>query len=489
MSSSSDSLTSPSSAALLDAARTYGTPLYVYDFDIIIKRYRELVEAFPNPAGLRIHYAMKANSNFSILQLMQTLHKDLAGQDDSKAAIPEMCIDCVSPGEVILAMKAGFDSSRLLYTSNNITDREMEIVHDQGVLFNIGSLSRLEKFGEKYPGESVCLRFNPNVVAGENEKVRTGGSKTKFGILLEDIKKVLDIVGKHRLRVVGVHEHTGSGIGSADAIITSVKQLLTVAKREYFPQLSFVDFGGGFKVPFRSSDKRTPIKDIGRKVCAELQRHFEQERQIHGDKAVRLQLRLEPGKWIIAESGSLLVTVNTVKWNKERRIAGTDSGFNHLIRPTLYNAYHHIRNLTADSSDTKPKRERCDVVYDICGNICETGDLFASDRKMKCEIHEGDVLSIDTAGAYGMTMGSIYNLRPLPAEALIRKPLEGNGKRCALIRKRRTFDDIAADVMADSVGQESARKANGRRGDDAGVCGGGIYGTLTSTDTPSCSVM
>eukprot|EP00466_Bigelowiella_natans_P004963 jgi/Bigna1/81143/fgenesh1_pg.77_\ len=455
MSSSSDSLTSPSSAALLDAARTYGTPLYVYDFDIIIKRYRELVEAFPNPAGLRIHYAMKANSNFSILQLMQTLHKDLAGQDDSKAAIPEMCIDCVSPG----------------------------------VLFNIGSLSRLEKFGEKYPGESVCLRFNPNVVAGENEKVRTGGSKTKFGILLEDIKKVLDIVGKHRLRVVGVHEHTGSGIGSADAIITSVKQLLTVAKREYFPQLSFVDFGGGFKVPFRSSDKRTPIKDIGRKVCAELQRHFEQERQIHGDKAVRLQLRLEPGKWIIAESGSLLVTVNTVKWNKERRIAGTDSGFNHLIRPTLYNAYHHIRNLTADSSDTKPKRERCDVVYDICGNICETGDLFASDRKMKCEIHEGDVLSIDTAGAYGMTMGSIYNLRPLPAEALIRKPLEGNGKRCALIRKRRTFDDIAADVMADSVGQESARKANGRRGDDAGVCGGGIYGTLTSTDAPSCSVM
>ena len=410
----------------LELAQQYGTPLYVYDFETVVERYRQLVNAFSWRGGLRILFAMKANSNFRLLQLLASLHKRVPD-------LPPVNVDCVSPGEVLLALHAGFDSSKVLFTANNITDAEMKRVKAKGVLFNVGSLSRLEKFGRAFPGSRVALRFNPDVVAGENAKVQTGGVQSKFGILISDVKDAKRICAKYALKVVGVHEHTGSGIGSPDAILESARNLLTVATRSHFPSLSFVDFGGGFKIPYRPSDKRTPIKEIGTAVIRLL------DAQISSSDSP-LELCLEPGKWLVGECGTLLTTVTTVKSNKGRLISGTDSGFNHLIRPTLYGAYHHIVNLSRDKDES--------ATYDVCGNICETGDQFAVRRVMPCSIKEGDILAIQTAGAYGMSMASLYNMRSLPAEVIVRSV---GGKRVVeLVRKRQSDEELVTTHMQTS---------------------------------------
>lgn len=397
---------------LVTLAKKYDTPLYVYNGDLILQRYKELHDFIKWPK-LKIFYAMKANYNPTILKL---LSKNGA------------YIDTVSPAEVYLALKSGFTSEKLLYTANNMTEQEMHEIKKLDILFNIGSLSRLSKYAEAYPGTDVCLRFNPDVVAGEHKKIQTGGDLTKFGILMQDVTKVKEIVKKHNLKVIGIHEHTGSGIAETEKVYQSMENLLNIAKKDYFPDLEFINFGGGFKVPYKPDEKRIDYVEFGAKIV----NIFKKFCQKYGKE---LEMCFEPGKYIVAEAGYLVVQVNTIKNNKGRLIIGTNSGFPQLIRPMFYDAYHNIINLT----NPEGKMNK----YDICGNICESGDCFAVDRNMP-EIREGDLLTIQNAGAYCYSMGSIYNLRSMPSEVIITKDSE------KLVTKRSSSKELA-DSIADNA--------------------------------------
>lgn len=393
-------------------ADTYGTPTYVYNLDTVKDRFEYFQNAFPWPQ-LVICYAMKANYNPDLLRSLRNLGS---------------YIDAVSPGDVYMALHVGFDISKIIYTANNMKDSEVDEVMETGVLMNIGSLSRLEKYAIKYPGTEVCLRFNPDIIDGEHDKIKTGGDLTKFGILLEDIDPVIKIVRKHQLKVVGLHEHTGSGLIKPDSILNAMKNIMSIANQANFPDLKFLDFGGGFKVPYESDETPVDYIDMGKQIiylftsfCDEYGR--------------QLELRFEPGKFLTAQAGELLIEVNTIKKNRDRLICGTDSGFPQLIRPMFYDAYHQIDNIS--NPNGKPFK------YDICGNICETGDLFAKDRLIS-QIKEGDLLSIRDAGAYCYAMGGVYNLRPMPAEVIVQNDT------FKLSRQRLTSEELVDLILSES---------------------------------------
>ena len=396
-------------STLLALAGKYGTPLYVYDGDMVVEHYRALFDYIPYP-GLCIHYAMKANYNPALLKLLR----------DAGARL-----DSVSPGEVKLALRLGFASKRIIYTANNMTDAELDRVAATGVLINIDSLSRLEKFARAYPGREVCLRFNPDVVDGDNKMTMTGGALTKFGILLDDVEKVKAIVRRGGLHVVGLHSHTGSGLQHDESVYASMRNLMAIATPANFPELRFMDFGGGFKVAYRPDDHAPDYRALGAGIV-EL---FTAFCRTYGRE---LELHFEPGKYMVAEAGKLLVGINTIKENRGRRIAGCDSGFPQLIRPVLYGAYHAIENLSNPDG-----RE---LVYDICGNICETGDRFAEERPLP-EIREGDILAIGNAGAYCYSMGGVYNLRTMPGEVVLA------GGKVISYRPRRSDDELVAAIL------------------------------------------
>lgn len=397
---------------LIQLAEKYGTPLYVYNGDLITQRYHELHQFIPHPR-LKIYYAMKANYNVTILKLLQ---KEGAG------------IDAVSPAEVLLALQAGFAPGRILFTANMMTDTEIHQVQKLGILFNIGSLTELERYGRFYPHNNVCIRFNPDVVAGFHENVRTGGKDTKFGIFLSRLEQVKTIAQKYYLTIVGIHEHTGSGIPETVEMMAGFKNILNIVRKEHFPELQFVDFGGGFKVPYRPEEKQVDYAAFGR-IVVEL---FIQTGQEFGRE---LAMYFEPGRYLVAEAGIFLVTVTTVKTNG-KNIAGTNSGFPQLIRPMFYDAYHHIVNVTHPAGKEK--------VYDVAGNICETGDYFATNRNLP-EIREGDLLAIQNAGAYCYSMGGVYNLRPMPAEVLV---LQGQD---TLVRKRLSSEELVQQIVQEST--------------------------------------
>ncbi|MFT4303680.1 MAG: diaminopimelate decarboxylase [Candidatus Woesearchaeota archaeon] len=393
-------------------AKKYGTPLYVYDGDLIKQRYNELHKFITWPK-LKIFYAMKANYNVHILNLLKEQGAN---------------IDAVSPGDVLLATKLGFKKEQILYTANHLTEDEMHLVAKQGILMNLGSLSRLEKYGKSYPGTKICLRFNTDVVAGEFWKIKTGGELTKFGILMQDVNKVKEIIVKYNLTVVGLHVHTGSGIASTVDFIQSMKNLMNVGSKNNFPDLEFMDFGGGFKIPYEPDEKRIDYQKFGEEIT----KVFSDYCKEYGKE---LEMYFEPGKYLVGEAGHLLITVNTLKDNRGRLIAGTDSGFPQLIRPMFYGAYHIIENLSNPDGEKKK--------YDICGNICETGDCFATEREMP-EINEGDLLDIRNAGAYCYAMGGVYNIRPMPSEIII---VDDNDM---LSRKALTFDELTEQILSES---------------------------------------
>ena len=402
-----------SKETLSELAERYGTPLYVYDGDVAVKRYRELFD-FISWRPLRLHYAMKANYNPILLKLLR----------DAGAAI-----DAVSPAEVALVTALGFKKEDIIYTANNMTDAEVAEVMDTGVLFNIGSLSRLGKFAKAYPGSRICLRFNPDVVDGAHKHIMTGGDLTKFGILMKDADKAAEIARSANLEVVGLHEHTGSGLQHAESVFKSMENLMSLATPERFPNLQFLDFGGGFKVPYNPDEERIDYPKMG----AEIAERFADFADRYGKDDI--EMRFEPGKYIVAEAGFLLARVNTIKDNNGRLIAGCDSGFPQLIRPILYDAYHHIVNLS--NPDGEPKK------YDVCGNICESGDRFAEQRQLP-EVREGDLLAIENAGAYCYSMGSVYNLRPMPPEVVV-----ANGE--TILTKPRISNKQLAESILEGV--------------------------------------
>lgn len=399
------------SLKLQEVSESLETPFYVYDMNYVINNYEKLKGCFQWD-NVKLHYAMKANYNPHMLKIMKE---------------NGFCLDTVSPAEVIMAKKLGFDSEHILFTANNMTDEEMELVKSQGVLFNIDSLPRLEAYGKAYSGSRVCLRINPDVQAGENAKVVTGGDLSKFGILLEDVSKAIAIARENNIKIVGLHEHTGSGLADTGKVFQSMENLLNIVNPVDFPDLEFIDFGGGFKARYSPDEKAIDYVEFGKKAIE----MFAAACDKYGRK---LELYFEPGKYTVAECGCMVVQVNTIKNNKGRLIVGTNSGFPHLIRPVFYDAYHHIVNLSNPSGEAK--------IYDVYGNTCESGDCFAMQRELP-EIRVGDYLAIMNAGAYCRAMASEYNLRPLPSEYLVY-----NGELITS-KKKLTHEELADRILED----------------------------------------
>ncbi|WP_314055213.1 diaminopimelate decarboxylase [Capnocytophaga gingivalis] len=387
---------------LLSIAHTYGCPVYVYDAYKIRSQYERLIKAFAAVPSLRINYAMKALSNGSILKLMRKLGAGL---------------DTVSIQEVKLGLHAGFAPEQIIFTPNGVSMEEIEEAASLGVQLNIDNLSILEQFGSKHPQVPVCIRINPHVMAGGNSKISVGHIDSKFGISIHQIPHILRIVENTKMHINGIHMHTGSDILDIDVFLYAAEILFDAAK--HFRELKFIDFGSGFKVPYKEGDIQTDIEELGEK----LSQRFLEFCKLYGRD---LTLAFEPGKFLVSEAGFFLVKVNVVKQTTSTVFAGIDSGFNHLIRPMFYGATHFIENI----SNPEGKKR----FYSVVGYICET-DTFASNRQI-AEISEGDILCFRNAGAYCYTMASNYNSRPRPAEILW---IDGQAK---LIRKAETLEDL-----------------------------------------------
>ena len=387
---------------LLSIAYTYGCPVYVYDAYKIRSQYERLIKAFAAVPSLRINYAMKALSNGSILKLMRKLGAGL---------------DTVSIQEVKLGLHAGFAPEQIIFTPNGVSMEEIEEAASLGVQLNIDNLSILEQFGSKHPHVPVCIRINPHVMAGGNSKISVGHIDSKFGISIHQIPHILRIVENTKMHINGIHMHTGSDILDIDVFLYAAEILFDAAK--HFRELKFIDFGSGFKVPYKEGDIQTDIEELGEK----LSQRFLEFCKLYGRD---LTLAFEPGKFLVSEAGFFLVKVNVVKQTTSTVFAGIDSGFNHLIRSMFYGATHFIENI----SNPEGKKR----FYSVVGYICET-DTFASNRQI-AEISEGDILCFRNAGAYCYTMASNYNSRPRPAEVLW---IDGQAK---LIRKAETLEDL-----------------------------------------------
>ncbi len=387
---------------LLQCAEHFGTPLYVYNADNISYQYNILQHAFASHPT-RFFYACKALTNISILKHVYQLGASL---------------DCVSINEVKLGLHAGYDPKRILFTPNCVEFSEIQEAKELGVLINIDSISVLELFGNTY-GDTypVCIRINPHIEAGGNYKISTGHIDSKFGISIHQIRHIERIVKTTGLNVHGLHMHTGSEIKDIDVFLQALDVLFDMANR--FTALDFLDLGSGFKVPYKAGDTGTDIHKLGEKVALAF-KTFEQE---YGRP---LEAWFEPGKFLVSNAGYLLVNTNLIKQTTATVFAGINSGFNHLIRPMFYDAYHEILNI---SHPDGPER-----IYTVVGNICET-DTFAWDRVIP-EIKEGDILCFKNAGAYGFEMSSNFNSRLKPAEVLVQNGIP------KLIRKRQTFEDL-----------------------------------------------
>jgi len=382
-------------------AEKYDCPLYIYETAIMKKQYERLTNAF-DLKKLKINYACKALNNIAVLKYFKSLGSGL---------------DTVSIQEVNIGLLAGFKPKDIIYTPNCVSIEEISMAVDLGVKINIDNLSILEQFGSLYPDYPVCVRINPHIMGGGNSKISVGHIDSKFGISFHQTPHIHRIVKAHDMTVEGIHMHTGSDILDIEVFLQGAEILFEVSKE--FHDLKYIDFGSGFKVPYKEEDIETDIEELGEKIT----KRFKEFCKSYGRE---LTLMFEPGKFLVSQSGLFLVKVNVVKQTTSTVFAGVDSGLNHLIRPMLYDSYHKIVNIS--------KTEGRSRIYTVVGYICET-DTFGVNRKMT-EINEGDILAFYNAGAYCYTMASNYNSRYRPAEVLVH---EGQDY---LIRRRETLDDL-----------------------------------------------
>jgi diaminopimelate decarboxylase len=387
---------------LVELADRFGTPLYVYHAEKIKEQYETLEKAFSG-CRTRFFYACKALSNINVLKYIQGLG---------------MGLDCVSIYEVKLGLKAGFTKDKILFTPNCVDFAEIEAGKDLGVTINIDNISILEQFGNKFGGSyPICIRFNPHIMGGGHYKMSTGHIDSKFGISVHQMRHIERIVQTTGLQVKGIHMHTGSDIKDVNVFIAGLEVMFEVAG--HFADLSFIDLGSGFKVPYHEDDVSTDVFALGERVAESFNRYKK-------EKGLDLEVWFEPGKFIVSEGGYFIVKCNVIKQTTATVFAGVNSGFNHLIRPMFYESYHRIENLSNPFGNPR--------IYTVVGNICET-DTFAWDRKLS-EVREGDYLVFYNAGAYGFEMSSNFNARLKPAEVLVK---EGEA---LLIRKRDEFEDL-----------------------------------------------
>ena len=402
-------------STLLQIAEEFGSPIYVYDAHKIEAQYKRLTNAFNGVQNLKVHYAAKALTNISVLKFVSKLGAAL---------------DTVSIQEVQLGLKAGFAPENIIYTPNGVSLKELETVAELGVQINIDSLDLLEQFGSKHPKTPVCIRINPHVMAGGNTNISVGHIDSKFGISIHQIPLLLRIVENTGMNVNGIHMHTGSDILDIDVFLYASEILFETAKK--FKDLTFIDFGSGFKVPYKPNDVETNIEELGEKLT-------ERFKTFCANYGRELTLAFEPGKFLVSQSGYFLTKVNAIKQTTSTVFAQVDSGFNHLIRPMLYGAQHHIENISNPEG-----KER---YYSVVGYICET-DTFANNRRIN-EISEGDILAFHNAGAYCFMMSSNYNSRYRPAEVLW---YDGEAH---LIRRRETLEDLLTNQYTNNPKKSS----------------------------------
>ena len=387
---------------LLKISKKYKSPIYIYDGEKIENQYNRLKKAFSGIKKLKINYACKALSNISILNFIRKLGSGL---------------DTVSIQEVELGIKSGYEPKNIIYTPNGVSIEEIEKVSKMGVQINIDNLSILEQFGTKFPKTPVCIRINPHIMAGGNNNISVGHIDSKFGVSVHQIPHVLRIVENTSMIINGVHMHTGSDILDIDVFIHAAEILFDTALK--FKNLEFIDFGSGFKVPYKIGDIETNIEELGEKLSI----RFNDFCKNYGKD---IELAFEPGKFLVSSAGFFLTKVNAIKQTTSTIFAQVDSGFNHLIRPMFYGSHHDIINISNPNGKNR--------FYTVVGYICET-DTFANNRRIS-EISEGDILAFKNAGAYCFTMSSNYNSRYRPAEVLLYK------NNYHLIRKKENMTDI-----------------------------------------------
>lgn len=391
-----------SNQQLKSLAEQFGTPLYVYDSESIRHQYAKLVNAFSQwPA--KMFYACKSLTNLNVLRYIKELGA---------------CLDCVSINEVKLGLMAGFSKENILYTPNCVDFNEILEAKELGVRLNLDNISILEQFGNRFGNTyPVCIRLNPHIMAGGNFKISTGHVDSKFGISIHQMRHIERIVKTTGIHVEGIHMHTGSEIKDINVFLEGLEVMFSMA--DHFPELKYIDLGSGFKVPYQPGEKETDVELLGQNV-AEAFSKYETE------TGKRIEVWFEPGKFLVSKCGYLLVKANVIKQTPATVFVGVDSGFNHLIRPMMYDAYHHIENISNPQGTPR--------IYTVVGNICET-DTFAWDRTLP-EVREGDFLVFYNAGAYGFEMSSNFNSRLKPAEVMIE-----NGE-ARVIRRREVFEDL-----------------------------------------------
>jgi diaminopimelate decarboxylase len=397
-----------------ELAKTYDTPLYVISEKRIRDNYNRLYGAIVNNYKyVRIYYAAKANTNLNVLRILQ-----------SQGAY----LDTVSPGEVFLALSAGFTPDRILFTGTSVRNDELKMLVDANITINIDSQSEMDRLLKISVPQILSVRVNPEVGAGHHSHCITAGPESKFGLWEEEVIQAYAIAQRARVERFGIHMHIGSGILEAEPYVLAVEKLLKIAKRvhdEVGVNFEFIDIGGGFGVPYKPEDKELDLTEFSNKVV----NLFKNKVKEYG--LGKPYLFVEPGRYLVCDASILLTAVNTVKVTPGRKFVGVDAGFNTLVRPTMYGSYHPIlvaNNLTAADKET----------YDIAGPVCESGDLLAKDRKLP-EIAEGDLLAVLNAGAYGFSMSSQYNSRPRAAEVMIR------GGKATMIREREQLKDLVTN--------------------------------------------
>jgi diaminopimelate decarboxylase len=387
-----------------DLAAIAGTPVYVYDAAVIERQAKRLLKAFGG-MRCRIMYACKALPNVNIMRLLKDQGTGL---------------DTVSIQEVELGLRAGFEPDQILFTPNMVTFEEFRHAVELGVHVNIDSISMLEQFGHAYGGKvPVFLRINPHILAGGNERIQVGHIDSKFGISIHQLRHVHRVIASHGIHVHGLHMHTGSDILDTEVFLQAAEILLAAAAE--MPELRHIDLGSGFKVAYKEGDVTTDIEDLGIRLSRRIE-------EFNNGRETPVEVWFEPGKFLVSEAGFLLVRASLVKQTTATVFAGVDSGLNHLVRPMMYGSYHHIVNVSKPGGRTR--------IYTVVGNICET-DTFGWDRQLS-EVHEGDLLAIMNAGAYGHSMASNYNSRLRPPEILVR---DGEAH---VIRRRETIEDLLA---------------------------------------------
>lgn len=393
-----------------DLLKEFGSPLYLYNEDILRTRCREMKNLI-SYKDFSPSYSVKANSNPELLKIIKS---------------EGLLADAMSPGEIFVLEKAGFKAEEIFYISNNVTAEEMNYAIERNITLSVDSLSQLELYGSLNPGGSLALRFNPGKGAGHSKKVITAGKDTKFGINAHLVEEVKEILNKYQLKVKGINQHIGSLFMDPEPYLQGVKSALEIA--EHFPELSFVDFGGGFGIPYKKAEgeARLDLAALGRemeKIISEWQ----------AGRQKKITLKSEPGRYVVAEAGLLLGQVTAIKENYDKKYIGTDVGFNVLARPMVYGSHHDLEIYRGGKFIEEGPRE----IVDVTGNICESGDLLAEGRLLPI-VQEGDLIGIRDAGAYGYSMASNYNNRLRPAEVLI----DSQG-RLKLIRKRDSLEDLA----------------------------------------------